>query len=109
MGRHSLMELALPFIVFGGFMLVFFIQARREGKGVKAWLADRNTKTVYVPGWWKPNALWVTALLTFFIAYMTVDQGWRWQYLLVVPILGGFFALSTTMLSWLLKRRFPQR
>jgi len=46
----------LPFIVFGAFLLFFFVQAQREGLTVNEWMRRRNAATPYTPGWWKPMA-----------------------------------------------------
>jgi hypothetical protein len=46
---------AAPFLVFGVFMLLFAIQARRRGQSVNEYLYARNRQTFtnLKPGWWK--------------------------------------------------------
>jgi peptidoglycan/LPS O-acetylase OafA/YrhL len=102
-------ELLLPIGAFAGFLLVFAVQARREGKSVGAWAADREAAAVYRPGWWKPLAVLVAAMIVLFVGFLTVDQGFRWRYLLVIPILGGFFAVSVATMSWAFQRRSRDR
>jgi hypothetical protein len=58
---------ALPFIVFGCFLLLIAIRARREGLTTREWLAARNAQRSYVPGWWKPMAILVPVVLAVFI------------------------------------------
>jgi hypothetical protein len=101
-------EVLLPFAIFGLFMAFFLVRARREGKSVNQWLSERNAATRYVPGWWKPAAIWLACLMTFFIAYVSFEYGFRWQYLLVIPIFGVFFAAGAAGLTVLLKRQFRQ-
>jgi len=96
---------ALPFILFAGFLLVFYVQARREGLTMREWLDARNAQRSYTPGWWKPLLVLVPLLLLVFIAVTTAEHGFRWQYLLVVPILGGFAVAGTLLLSWLFRRQ----
>jgi hypothetical protein len=36
----------------------------------------------------------------------SVQHGFRWQYLLAFPLLGGFFAVSAAFLSWVSRRQF---
>jgi hypothetical protein len=96
---------ALPFLVFAGFVLVFYLQARREGLSTREWLAQRNVARSYTPGWWKPAAVFVPALLVLFVVVASAEHGFKWGYLLAVPILGGFFAAGTALLSWLFRRQ----
>lgn len=46
---------AVPFLVFGAFMLLFTFQARRGGQSVNDYLRGRNRETFLnlKPGWWK--------------------------------------------------------
>jgi peptidoglycan/LPS O-acetylase OafA/YrhL len=99
-------EVVLPFVVFGLFMAYFAMRARREGKSVDQWLRDQNAAARYSPGWWKPAAIWVACLVAFFIAYVSFDRGFRWQYLLVIPIFGAVFAVGTAALTVFFKRQF---
>ena len=94
----------MPFLVAGAFFLFFFVRARREGTSVRESLARRNAHRTYRPGWWKPTAVLLAVLIVVFIAYTSAEHGFRWNYLLVIPILGGFFAIGTAALSWLLRR-----
>jgi hypothetical protein len=99
------MEYVLPFVVFAGFMLLFRVQAKRAGRSTNDWLAERNEAMVYTPGWWKPMAGIVALMVLGFIVYLTLDQGFRPEYLLAVPLFGGFFALAVVALSWTFKRQ----
>jgi peptidoglycan/LPS O-acetylase OafA/YrhL len=101
-------EVLLPFAVFGLFMAVFAIRARREDKSVNQWLTDRNAASRYSPGWWKPTAVWVACVVAFFTVFASFDHGFRWQYLLVVPIFGAVFAVAAAGLTAFFKRQFRQ-
>jgi peptidoglycan/LPS O-acetylase OafA/YrhL len=103
------MSEALPFIVFGAFFLFFFVQARREGLTVNEWMRRRNAATSYTPGWWKPMAVLLIAMILLFIAVASATHGFRWDYLLAIPILGGFFVVSAAVLSWFFRRQFGDR
>jgi hypothetical protein len=107
-GTEDGMKMLLPFAVFGLFIAYFAIRARREGKSVNQWLDERNAATRYVPDWWKPGAIWIACLMVFFIAYVSFAYGFRWQYLLVIPIFGVFFAVGAAGLTVLFKRQFRQ-
>jgi hypothetical protein len=102
-------ELIPPFALFAAFLLFFAFQARREGKSMQAWLAERNAATTYSPGWWKPAAALIALMVLAFVVYLTATQGFRWKYLLVIPLFVGFFTISAAALSWLFRSRFPRR
>ena len=57
----------------------------------------------------EPAAVLIAVLVVLFLAYVTVDQGFRCAYLLVVPIFGGFFGVSVAVLSWFFRRQFRDR
>src|SRR4051794_10910910 len=108
LGYGSSVEVVVPVAIFGAFMLFFARRARRDGKSVNQWLSDRNAVTSYRSGWWKPAAIWVACLVAFFIAYVGFDRGFRWEYLLVIPIIGAVFAVGAAGLTFLFKRQFRQ-
>jgi peptidoglycan/LPS O-acetylase OafA/YrhL len=95
----------LPFLVFAGFVLLFYVQARRSGMTMNEWFEARNAARPYVPGWWKPAAVLVAGLLVLVIAVATAKHGFKWAYLLTIPILGGFFVAAAALLSWLFQRQ----
>jgi hypothetical protein len=95
------MEVLLPFLAFGGF---FAFQARRRGVRTSDWLAERNRRGFGQPGWWKPMARMTAVLVVVAIVGFTIDQGFRIQYLLVIPLFGGFLVLAATLLTWASRR-----
>jgi hypothetical protein len=107
-GTEHHVEVLLPFAVFGLFMAYFAVRARREDKSVNQSLAERNAAAKYSPGWWKPAAIWTACLVIFFIAYVTFAYGFRWQYLLAIPIFGAAFAVGAAGLTVVFKRQFPR-
>jgi hypothetical protein len=100
------MELVVPLLVFGAFLTLFAVQARREGKSTPEWLRARNRESVHTPGWWKPAAVLIAVLVAIFIGYVTIDQGFKVEYLLVIPIFAAFFAIAAALSSWFFKRQF---
>jgi hypothetical protein len=89
----------------GAFLALFWWQARRAGLPVGEWLRRRNAATFEQPRWWLPFVVWVATIVVLFITVTTAMHGWRWQYLLVIPLFGGFLALALPLLSWLARRR----
>jgi hypothetical protein len=93
-----------PFALFAAFIAIFWWQSRRAGMPMNEWLRQRNRAQLARPGWWRPLAVWVAFLMILFIVVATAQHGWRWQYLLVLPIIGGTAALMFAFMSWLLRR-----
>lgn len=75
---------ALPFIIFGAFMLLFTVKARRRGQSVNDYLNARNRETFtnLKPGWWKLPA----ALSALMWAGLWVASGFRLILLVALPI-----------------------
>jgi hypothetical protein len=80
----SALNTAAPLVAFGAFMLIFAVQARRQGKSVKEYLHERNrhTFTHLRPGWWKlPVAFSAVIWAIFWIA-----SGFRPIALVLLPV-----------------------
>lgn len=76
---------------------------------MQAWLAERNAATAYSAGWWKPALALMALIVVVFVVYLTAIRGFRWEYLLVIPLFGGFFAISAAALSWVFRSRIRRR
>jgi hypothetical protein len=72
---------------------------------VREWLAATNARRAYTPGWWKPTAVLLPALFVLFIMVASAQHGFRWAYLLAAPVLGGFFVVAASLLSWVFRRQ----
>ena len=68
------------------------------------WSRGADGRPYSAPGWWKPLAVGWAAILVLFVAYATIENGFKWQMLLVFPILGGAFALGILGLKALGRR-----
>jgi hypothetical protein len=98
-------DLWAPLLAFLAFAAIFSWQARRSGMTTREWLDERNRRMTLPPGWWRPGAIWMGLLVVGFIVAVSVEHGWRWQYLIVIPLFGGVFALGVVLLSWMARRR----
>jgi hypothetical protein len=47
----------------------------------------------------------MAAMLVLFVVVATAKHGFKWAYLLAIPILGGFLAAAAALLSWLFRRQ----
>jgi hypothetical protein len=43
-------------------------------------------------------------LVAGFIVAVTVAHGWKWQYLIVIPLVFGFLAVALPLLGWMGRR-----
>jgi hypothetical protein len=91
--------------MFLAFWALFVVRARRAGLTTREWLDRRNAAMAYTPGWWKPMAVILPVAIAAYVVVASVQHGFRWQYLLAFPLLGGFFAVSAAFLSWVSRRQ----
>jgi hypothetical protein len=68
------------------------------------WSRGGDGKPYSAPGWWKPLAVGWFVVLVLFVAYASIENGFKWGMLLVFPILGGAFALGILFLRALGER-----
>jgi hypothetical protein len=76
----------------------------RPSSGTWSSTRDADDKPYSAPGWWKPLAIGWFVVLVLFVAYASIENGFKWGMLLVFPILGGAFALGILFLRALGER-----
>jgi hypothetical protein len=92
-----------PFAVFGAFMLLFTIQARRRGQSVDDYLYARNRETFtnLKPGWWRlPVAFAAAAWAVLWIA-----SGFKLVLLVALPVVVLWIPVWTLVFRAYFRRR----
>lgn len=94
-----------PFIVFGAFMLVFVILARRRGQSVNEYLRSRNRQTFLNlrPGWWKPHVAFGLAIW----AVVWISSGFKLILLVALPLVLAWVPFWGTAIRWYYRRNPP--
>lgn len=92
----------LPFIVFGAFMVVFAILARRRGQSVKDYLRSRNRETFLnlKPGWWKSHVAF--AVVIWLVVW--IGSGFKLILLVALPVVLLWVPLWGTAFRWYYRR-----
>ena len=102
------MELVLPLLVFGGFMAYFALRARREGVSTRDWIDNRNALTFGRQGWWHGPAIVAALFVAAPLVAASIDQGFRWRYVLFALGAAALIAFWMAYLSWW-ARRYRER
>lgn len=91
-----------PFIVFGVFMVVFAILARRRGQSVSEYLRSRNRETFLNlrPGWWKPHVLFALIVWTA----VWISSGLKLIVLVALPLVLVWVPFWGIAIRWYYRR-----
>lgn len=91
-----------PFIVFGAFMVVFAILARRRRQSVNEYLRARNRETFrhLKPGWWKPHVAF--ALVIWLIVW--ISSGFKLILLAALPVVLLWVPFWGSIFRWYYRR-----
>lgn len=99
----SVVNDAGPFVVFGLFMLIFSVQARRRGQSINEYLNARNRETFtnLKPGWWK----WPVAGAALLWAVFWAASGFKPAALIVLPVVVLWIPMCTLGFRAYFRRR----
>jgi hypothetical protein len=93
----SVVQTALPFVLFAAFMVAFAIKGRRRGLTGRQYINARNRDTFTAPlkpGWWRLHVAWaVVAWTVIFVA-----SGFRLVLLAFLPVVVLWVPLWTLVI-----------
>ena len=95
-------QIAVYVVTFAAFAAIYIYLKRHPN-----WSRGEDGKPYSGRGWWRPLAAGWFVVLVLFVAYASVEHGFKWGMLLVFPILGGAFALGILFLK-VLGQRVPE-
>lgn len=89
-----MVQIAVYVAMFAAFVAIYTYLKRHSN-----WSSGEDGKPYSGRGWWRPLAVGWFIVLVLFVAYASVEHGFRWGMLLVFPVLGGAFALAVLFLK----------
>jgi hypothetical protein len=93
----SVVQTALPFVVFAAFLAIFAIKGRRRGQTGRQYVEARNRETFTAPlkpGWWRIHVAWALTLWTV----LFVASGFRLVLLAFLPLVVLWVPLWTLVI-----------